>query len=278
MADAEKKDHNYPVAPLTVVQQEHDAQKVLQEEHDVDHMTKQRKDPIIQEQAMTSQSHPSHAAGGVRWRGGRRVAVRRQEQLGASLDEWPDGQEEQPSGEKSGEEVASLFMGAVDRRGKCDRREGPYDRRDWQAWERILKQTRQRWESYKAGDLGANFVDSETENRLDDRLWLDCLCVADGCCICSLDARVEQSPQEYIAAHAEKIRELGFKTRTLKFQNGDVQNLKFSVMAKLHKPLVAACKVVAAGNRIVLQPESRGGSFIEDVCSKHRKRPAGSSE
>ena len=33
---------------------------------------------------MTSQSHPSHAAGGARWRGGRRVAVRRQEQLGVS--------------------------------------------------------------------------------------------------------------------------------------------------------------------------------------------------
>ena len=36
---------------------------------------------------MTSQSHPSHAAGGVRWRGGRRVAVRRQEQLGVSSSE-----------------------------------------------------------------------------------------------------------------------------------------------------------------------------------------------
>ena len=36
---------------------------------------------------MTSQSHPSHAAGGVRWRGGRRVAVRRHEQLGVSSSE-----------------------------------------------------------------------------------------------------------------------------------------------------------------------------------------------
>ena len=69
---------------LTVVQQEHDAQKVRQEEHDVDHMTKQRQDQITQEQAMTSQSHPSHAAGGACWRSGRRVAVRRQEQLGVS--------------------------------------------------------------------------------------------------------------------------------------------------------------------------------------------------
>ena len=40
LLDAEKKDHNYLVATLTVVQQEHDAQKVRQEEHDVDHMTK----------------------------------------------------------------------------------------------------------------------------------------------------------------------------------------------------------------------------------------------
>ena len=62
---------------------------------------------------------------------------------------------------------------------------------------------------------------------------------------------LSRTPQEYIAANAEQIRELGFKTPTLKFQDGDVQNLKFSVMDNLHKPLVAACKVVAA----VLQPE-----------------------
>ena len=61
-------------------------------------------------------------------------------------------------------------------------------------------------------------------------------------------------------------------TPTLKFQNGDVQNLKFSVMDKLHKILVAACKVVAAGNRIVLQPENQGFSFIEDVRSKRSKQ------
>ena len=78
--------------------------------------------------------------------------------------------------------------------------------------------------------------------------------------------------QEHIAANAEKIRELGLKTPTLKFQNGDVQNLKFSVTAKLHKPLVAACKVVGAGNRIVMQPENQGGSFIKDVRSTRRKR------
>ena len=69
---------------------------------------------------------------------------------------------------------------------------------------------------------------------------------------------LSRTPQEYIAADAEKIRELGFKTPTLRFQNGDVQNLKFGVMDKLQKPLVAACKVVAAGNRIVMQPENQG--------------------
>ena len=83
---------------------------------------------------------------------------------------------------------------------------------------------------------------------------------------------LNRTPQEYIAAHGEKIREIGFKYPTFKFQNVDVQNLKFSVMDKLHKPLVAACKVVAAGNRIVLQPEKQGGSFIEDMLSKLRKR------
>ena len=70
---------------------------------------------------------------------------------------------------------------------------------------------------------------------------------------------LNRPPQEYIAANAEKIRELGLKTPTLRFWNVDVQNLKFSVMDRLHKPPVAACKVVAAGNRIVLQPESQGG-------------------
>ena len=78
---------------------------------------------------------------------------------------------------------------------------------------------------------------------------------------------LNRTPQEYIAANAEKIRELGFKTPTLKFQNGDVQNLKFGVMDKLHKPLVAACKVVAVGNRIVMQPENQGGSLPHRRCA-----------
>ena len=85
------------ITALSVVQQVPEAQKVRQEEHDVDHMTEQRHDQIIQEQAMTSQSHPSHAAGGACWRGGRRVAVRRQEQLGVSSSgakDLPQGLEE----------------------------------------------------------------------------------------------------------------------------------------------------------------------------------------
>ena len=179
----------------------------------------------------------------------------------------------------SGEEVASLLIGAVNRRKKDNKREkynqrGRYNQRDWQAWERILKQARQQWESYRAGKLGANSVDCERAERIG-------LTIDSGYAACALPVGVasavgmqelDRAPQEYLAANSEKIRELGFKTPTLKFQNGDVQNLKFSVMDKLHKPLVAACKVAAAGNRIVLQPENQGGSFIEDVRSKRRKR------
>ena len=82
-----------------------------------------------------------------------------------------------------------------------------------------------------------------------------------GCAACVLPVGVasavgmqesNRTPQEYIAANADKIRELRFKIPTLKFQNGDVQNLKFSVMYKLHNPLVAACKVVAAGTRALM--------------------------
>ena len=50
--------------------------------------------------------------------------------------------------DKSGEEVASWFMGAVDKYGKYNRREGhnrreKYDQRDWQVWERIQEQALQ---------------------------------------------------------------------------------------------------------------------------------------
>ena len=121
--------------------------------------------------------------------------------------------------------------------------------------------------------LGANAVDAELGERID-------LTIDSGCVACALPVGVASAigmqqlnrpPQEYIA-NAEKIRELGFKTSIPKFQNGDVHNLKFSVMDKLHKPLVAACKVVAADDRIVLHPENQGASFIEGVRSKRKKR------
>ena len=44
----------------------------------------------------------------------------------SSLDQWPDGQEDQRSGEKASEDVAGLFVGAVSRHER-------YSRRDWQA-------------------------------------------------------------------------------------------------------------------------------------------------
>ena len=107
------------------------------------------------------------------------------------------------------------------------------------------------------------------------------LTIDSGCAACALQVGVasavgmqelDRVPQEYIAARSEKIWSLGSRLRHSKFQNGDVQNLKFSVMDKLHKPLVAGCKVVAARIRIVLQPENQGGSFVEGVRSKRRKR------
>ena len=116
----------------------------------------------------------------------------------------------------------------------------------------------------ETGSPGANSVDTEMGERID-------FTIDSGCAACALPVGVasvvgmqelDRAFQEHIAANAEKFWELGFKTPTLKFQNDDVQNFKFSVMDKLHKPLAAACKVVAAGNRIVLQPENQGGSFV----------------
>ena len=87
-------------------------------------------------------------------------------------------------------------------------------------------------EIYKSGNLGANAVDAEMGERID-------LTIDSGFAVCALPVGVastvgmqelNRTPQEYIAANAEKIRDLGLKTPTLKFQNGDVQNLKFSVM------------------------------------------------
>ena len=191
----------------------------------------------------------------------------------SSPDGWPDGHENPPSDEKAIEEVAGLFVGAVSRHEK-------YSQRDWQAWERIQKQARDQWKSYKSANLCANAVDVELGERID--LTIDSGCGACALPVCVASAigmqELNRAPREYIAANAEKIGELGFKTPTLKFQNGDVQNLKFSVMDNLHKPLVAACMVVAAGSRVALQPENQGGSFIKDVLSKRRKRTSSEME
>ena len=120
---------------------------------------------------------------------------------------------------------------------------------------------------------GAHLVDAEKGERLD-------LTIDSGCAACGLPVSVasevsmpelSRPPQEYVRANAEKIRELGLKTPTLRFQNGDMQSLRFSVMDELHKPLVAASKIVAAGNRIVMQSASRG-SFVEVLGTKRRER------
>ena len=42
-------------------------------------------------------------------------------------------------------------------------------------------------------------------------------------------------------------------------------------MDKLHKPLVAACKIETADSRIVMQPENQGGSS-SNWCAQGRKR------
>ena len=127
----------------------------------------------------------------------------------------------------------------------------------------IQDQALRQWKSCKSGGFGAYAVDTEMGERID-------LTIDSGCAACALPVGVASAvgmrelngdPQEYVAANAEKNRELGLKIPTLKFQDRDVQSLKFSVMDKLHNPLVAACKVVAAGNQIVLQPENQGWFF-----------------
>ena len=149
-----------------------------------------------------------------------------------------------------------------------------YSQRDWRAWERIQEQALRHWKSYKSGGFGANAVDAEMGERID-------LTIDSGCAVCALSVGVASAvgmqelngdPRGHIAANAERVRQLGFKTLTLKFQNGDVQSLKISVMDKLHNHLMAACKVVAADHKIVLQLEDQGGSFIEDVRSKRWRR------
>ena len=127
----------------------------------------------------------------------------------SSPDGWPDGHENPPSDEKAIEEVAGLFVGAVSRHEK-------YSQRDWQAWERIQKQARDQWKSYKSANLCANAVDVELGERID-------LTIDSGCGACALpvgvasgDAGVEQSPSR---AHCCKRR----KNRGAWVQDSDTQ-------------------------------------------------------
>ena len=91
-----------------------------------------------------------------------------------------------------------------------------YSQRDWQAWEKIQQQAIRQWKSYQSGGFGANAVDAEKGERID-------LTVDSGCAACALPVlhkqELNRDPREYIAANAERTRELGFRTPTLTFQN-----------------------------------------------------------
>ena len=78
----------------------------------------------------------------------------------SSLDEWPDGQENPPSGAKAPEEAAGLFVGAVSRHER-------YSQRDWQALERIQKQSRDQLKSHRSANLCANAVAAELGDRIE---------------------------------------------------------------------------------------------------------------
>ena len=106
---------------LTVVQQEHDAQKVRQEEHDVDHKPEQRKDPIIQEQAMTSRRSRSEATGAAR-----------SEQLGRAqvLSKRPrdgDIREQRPNARGAGRAGCRLARARVRAEGLYQQDQAPPD-------------------------------------------------------------------------------------------------------------------------------------------------------
>ena len=161
-----------------------------------------------------------------------------------SLDEWPDGQEDQPFCEKTNEEVASLFIGAV-------------SGRDWQAWEKIQRQAQRQCKSYKSGDLGANAVDAEMGERI--KLTMD-----SGCAACFLPVGVasavgmqelNRTTQEYIAANSEKIRELGCKipTRTnctnLWWQRASSSQQAIGSCCNLKTKVVLSTKMVRSKRR-----------------------------
>ena len=56
-------------------------------------------------------------------------------------------------------EVAGFFVGAVSRHER-------YSQRDWQAWERIQKQARDQWKSYKSGTFVAMLSTLSWEREL----------------------------------------------------------------------------------------------------------------
>ena len=100
--------------------------------------------------------------------------------------------------------------------------------------------------------------------------------IESGCAACGLpaDCAKEVELKEFHGANAGKITGFGAKVPTFEFQNGglDTEKLKFKVMDKLHKPFVAAGKIVATNNRIVLQEERRGGSYIESLTTNRHER------
>ena len=133
----------------------------------------------------------------------------------SSLEEWRDGQDDQPSGEIPNEEVVGLFIGAVSRHER-------YNRRDWLAWDRIRKQAQNQLKSYKSSNLCANTVDAELGGRID-------LTIDSGCAACALPVGVasaigmqglSRTRQEYIAANTEKIWNLDSRFSHSNFRIG----------------------------------------------------------
>ena len=178
-----------------------------------------------------------------------------------SLEEWP-GDGEPASGETAG----GLFIAAVDTLTR-------YTREERSAWSMIQQRAQQEWREYKTGKPQSQVNELSTGERVD-------LTIDSGAAVCGIppdsakDVPVEKikgPTKEYIAANGDSITELGKKSPTLAFQNGDVEKLDFKVM-KIHKPLVAVSKIVAARNRVVFQPEDAGGSFIENLKTKTKKR------
>ena len=155
-----------------------------------------------------------------------------------------------------------MFVVAVDRREKCNRRgkynrREKYNRRDWQAWEWILKQARQQWESYKAGNLGAKSVDSRVGERID-------LTIDSGCAASALPVGV---------ASAVRIENAGAwvdsDTQISEWQCAEFEVQCHGQVAHTIGSGVQSCRCRQLD---LAAAETQRGSFIEDVRSKHRKR------